>query len=73
MSKELLFATEAPSWLKAVKDKDVFSAVFGLIVSHKIGNEEFTEEGLKEELAELGTLTESQQKEAFDLMIAHKA
>ena len=73
MKQNNAFAVGVPEWLKGVKDKDVFAAVFALIASHKIGGEAFTEDGLKKELANLGTLSDTQQKEAFDLIIAHKA
>ena len=73
MDKKEAFAVGVPSWLKGIDDKAIFSAVFALIASHKIGGEPFTEEGLKKELADLGDLSEAQQKEAFDLIIAHKA
>lgn len=72
MKKNNAFAMGVPDWLKGIKDKDVFSAVFALVASHKIGGEPLTEAGLKEELADLGTLSEAQQKEAFDLIIEHK-
>lgn len=72
MGKKLDFACGAPEWLRNVEDKKVFAAVFGLILSHKVGGEPFTEEGLKKELADLGDLSEKRQKEAFDLMMAHR-
>ncbi len=73
MSKENAFAIGVPAWLKDVRDEAIFSAVFGIIASHKIGGEPLTEQGLKDELAKLGNLSEAQQKEAYDLIIAHKA
>lgn len=73
MDKKEAFAVGVPAWLKGIDDKAIFSAVFGLIASHKIGGEPFTEDGLKKELANLGDLSEAQQKEAFDLIMAHKA
>ena len=35
--KKEAFAVGVPSWLRNVKDKDVFAAVSGLIIGHKIG------------------------------------
>lgn len=72
MRKKLDFACGVPEWLRNVEDRKVFSAVFGLILSHKVGGEPFTEEGLKKELADLGDLSEEQQEEAFGLMMAHR-
>lgn len=70
MSK-IEFAVEAPEWLKKIEDKEIFSAVYALIASHQIDGKPFTEDGLKEEIKDLGDLDEKQQKEVFDLIMAH--
>ena len=72
MNKNNAFAMQAPVWAKEIKDEKVRIAVVALIFSHTVGGEQFTEDGLKKELADLGSLSESQQKEAYDLIIAHK-
>lgn len=72
MGKKLSFASGVPEWLRGIEDKKVFAAVFGIILSHKVGGELFTEGGLKKELADLGDLSEAQQKEAFNLIMAHR-
>lgn len=71
-SKKQAFAIQVPDWVREIEDDEVSASVYTIIVSHTISGEQFTEDGLKKEIADLGDLTKKQEQEVFDLIISHK-
>ena len=69
--KKLLFMIEPPKWVKDIEDKEVASAIFAIITSHSINNQDYTVNGLRRELTDLGSLSERQVKQACNLIISH--
>lgn len=69
--KKLLFMIEPPEWVKDIEDKEIASAVFAIIVSHRICNQDYTVNGLRKELTDFGSLSERQVEQACDLIISH--
>ena len=65
-------AYKPPKWLYEIKDNRVWATVFAILFEHQYSNEPFTEESLKQEIADLDDLTESQAQEVFDLIVKHK-
>lgn len=66
------FAMAMPKWVADIKDEDVKSSIFALILSHNIDKKSFTEDGLKKELDDFEDLTEDQKKAVFDGIVSHK-
>ena len=71
MSK-IEFAMAMPKWVADIKDEDVKSSIFALLLSHNVDNEPFTEDGLEAEIKDFEDLSEEQRKAVFDEIVAHK-
>ena len=66
------FAMAMPKWVADIKDEDVKSSIFALILSHNIDKKPFTEDGLKKELDDFDDLTKEQKKAVYDGIVSHK-
>ena len=69
--KKLLFMIEPPEWVRSIENEKVASAVFAIIANHRIDNRDYTVDGLRKELTDLGSLSEKQVNQAYDLIISH--
>ena len=71
-SKKQAFAIQVPDQVREIEDDEVSASVYAIIVSHTISDEQFTEDGLKKEIADLGDLTKEQEQEVFGIIVAHR-